>query len=181
MKIKTLAAAMLIAGASGLTHAEGFNYTYVEATYQIYSELDAYQWEVKGSYQVNDQFYIAFEDGNLPTNIYTPASANGRSFSGGLIVPMDNGMNIYAQLGLADNTVDMYPILEAGLRVAANEQVEIRGALRIEPEGFGGDGETYIIGEGLYHMSERVALTGGIVLPSEADGNVLRFGARLKF
>jgi hypothetical protein len=172
VKIKTLAAAMLVAGASSLTHAEGFNYTYVEATYQIYGELDIYQWEVKGSYQVNDQFYIVFEDGNLPAD---------RSFSGGLIIPLDNGMNVYAQLGLADNVDDMYPILEAGLRMKANEQIEIRGALRIEPEGAGGDGETYIIGEGVYHMNERVALTGGIVLPDEAEGSIVRIGARLNF
>lgn len=168
MKIKNLAVGALMLGLSSLANAE-LGYTYVEATHQMYSELDVNMWELKGSYRINDQFFVSMEDSNL---------LNKRSGSFGVIFPV-NELDAYGQFGLGDSVDDAYTIFEAGVRMAVNTEIEVRGAVRIEPEALLGEGETSMIGEGLYHLSDKVALTGGLVLPSEADGNVIRLGARI--
>lgn len=180
MKIKTLTfstfcAAFSVALTAGLTtiaHAD-LSYTYAEATHQIYSEGDTSVWELKGSYQINDQFFVSMEDSNL---------LNARSASVGIIVPLQQeNLNVYAQLGLGNSGDDMYTIIEAGVRMAVTDEVEARVAVRLEPEAYPNDGETLIIGEALYHVTEKVAFVAGLQLPSEADGQVIRLGARIHF
>jgi hypothetical protein len=177
MKIKTLMTSLVLIGLSAFAQAD-INYTYAQAVYQIYSEADAYIWEVKGSYQMNDKIYVSMEDQTMPTIF-----SGQRSGSIGTFVALENGMHIYGQVGLADSAPDMAPILEAGVRLEANGDFEVRGALRIEPElpvGGGDTGETMIIGEALFHL-EGFDVVGGLVLPSELDGNVMRFGVRKNF
>lgn len=175
-----LAAASTSALAAERSSAQGIRYTYLEATHQIYSEGDLYRWELKGSYQIDDQFYVALEDSNL---------LNSRSVSAGLILPLQDTLHIYVQFGLGDSDDDMYPILEGGLRVAVSDQLELRGALRFEPEAYSAgpgpgtddDSELSIGLEGLFHVNQRFSLTAGLVLPTEADGEVIRIGGRVHF
>lgn len=183
MKLQTLALVSVLSLVSGFAQAE-ITYNYVEASHQIYSETDSYRWEVKGSYQLTDNLYLGMEDGNITSS---------RSASIGGFLPQSNGMHIYGQFGLGNNDLsggnmyqsgeNMYPILEAGVRAELNGDFEVRGGLRLEPElvvGPDDTGEMMLIGEALFHINDSLDLVGGLVLPSEADGNIIRLGARIK-
>ena len=64
MKIKILASAAILACLSGMAQAD-ISYNYVQATYQMETDNDIFLWEVKGSYQVNDQLYVTMDDQNI--------------------------------------------------------------------------------------------------------------------
>jgi hypothetical protein len=185
MNTKHLLAGLALGIASTTAAAEGIRYTYLEATHQIYSKTDLYQWELKASYRINDQFYVALEDSNW---------LNSRSVSGGLILPLQDTLHVYVQLGLGDNAGvffdedfgpqgndSLYPIIEGGLRAAVSDQIELRGALRLEPEAYANDSEISIILEGAFHLTSDFSLTAGVVLPDEAPGSVIRLGGRFHF
>jgi hypothetical protein len=175
MKARALLCAVFLLSISSFARAE-ITYTYAQAVHQIYSETDTYLWELRGSYQIHDNLYVSMEDQNL-------RGAGTRSGHVGIFSPMENGMHLYGELGVADYTPDLYPVLEGGIRFEANGDFEIRGAVRIEPEmpvGAGDTGETFLIGEALFHL-DKADLVGGLVLPNELDGSVLRLGARVSF
>lgn len=178
MKLRSVIAAACLA-LPAMSVAE-INYTYVQGTYQVWTEEKVHKWLIKGSYQVNDSLYLTAEDGGI---------FDFRNASLGFIAPMNN-LHLYGQLGLGDSGDGLNPILEGGARLAAGDAMELRGAIRYMPEVYAANGpapgvtddeELLFIVEANYFASEKISLVGGLSIPTEADGMILELGARYNF
>ena len=187
MKLRYLLAASALCLPFTATAAEGISYTYAEASYQVWtdSKWEQHNWALKGSFQVGDQFYVAAEDDYL-NSVW---GGNSRSGGAGFFAPLDDNLHVYGQLSLADSNDGIRPILEGGARMALNNELEVRGALRYISDAyviFDGNGtskedELFIQLEGLYKLDNKIGFVGGLAIPTEADGVVLNLGARFSF
>lgn len=164
-----LAAAILAVPAAAL--ADTLSYNYVQGSYQIWTDPDTHVWSLRGSYRIVDNAYVMVEDDNL----------FGRAAGLGFIAPVQSNMHLYGELALGDNDDGFRPVLEGGLRMAVNNELELRGAVRFITDGAVDDDEILFIGEGAYHVNKNVAVVGGISIPVEADGLVLQIGGRFSF
>lgn len=184
MKLRHLLAASALCLPFTATAAEGISYTYAEASYQVWtdSKWEQHNWALKGSFQVGDQFYLAAEDQYF-------AHAVERSGGVGFFAPLDDNLHVYGQLSLADSNDGIRPILEGGARMALNNELEVRGALRyisdayviFDANGTSKEDELFIQLEGLYKLDNKIGFVGGLAIPTEADGVVLNLGARFSF
>lgn len=187
MKLRSLFAAVIVSSTPFVANAApanaGISYTYGEASYQAWtdSKYDAHNWGLKGSYQVGDQFYITAEDDYLTNK---KIGGSGRSGGVGFFAPLDDNLHLYGQLSLADSHDGLRPVLEGGARMALNNELEVRGALRFVSDAYltpKKEDELFIHLEGLYKLDSRIGVVGGLAVPTEADGVVLNLGARFSF
>lgn len=184
MKLRyLLTASALCLPFTAVNAAEGISYTYAEASYQVWtdSKWEQHNWALKGSFQVGDQFYLAAEDQYF-------AHAVERSGGVGFFAPLDDNLHVYGQLSLANSgmkengkSTGIRPILEGGARMALNNELEVRGALRYVSNAYVEEDELFIQLEGLYKLDNKIGFVGGLAIPTEADGVVLNLGARFSF
>lgn len=183
MKLRHLLVASALCLPFTATAAEGISYTYAEASYQVWtdSKWEQHNWALKGSFQVGDQFYLAAEDQYF-------AHAVERSGGVGFFAPLDDNLHVYGQLSLANSgmkengkSTGIRPILEGGARMALNNELEVRGALRYVSNAYVEEDELFIQLEGLYKLDNKIGFVGGLAIPTEADGVVLNLGARFSF
>lgn len=186
MKLRSLLAAVIVSSTPFVANAApantGISYTYAEASYQVWtdSKIDTHNWALKGSYQIGDQFYVTAEDSYLSLD-------DSRSGGFGFFAPLDDNLHLYGQLSLADSHDGLRPILEGGARMALNNELEVRGALRFVSDAYlvglnnKKEDELFIHLEGLYKLDNKVSFVGGLAIPNEADGLVLNLGARFNF
>lgn len=182
MKIRSaLVAAAAFCALPTLAVADKFDYTYIQGSYQVLTGEDANKWQIKGSYRINDQVYVTAQDGGI---------FDLRAGSVGLIAPMSETLHLYGEFGLMDSADGINPTIEAGARMALNDQLQVRGALRYmpdvyetlgQPKGAKDDDELLIALEANYRTSERFSFIGGVSIPTEADGVLLEIGGRLHF
>lgn len=173
MKVRSLLmAAALAVPVAAHAQTSGISYDYVQVSYDIWTDPDVHQWTLKGSYQVADNVYVTGEDAG---------SYFGRSAGAGYFFPVQDNLHLYGQLSLADSHDGFRPVLEGGARMAINNQIEVRGALRYISNPSPAKDEIVLIGEGAFHLNEKVSLVAGLGIPNEADGVFLQFGGRLNF
>lgn len=173
MKIRALlVAAALTLPFAAQAQAASINYDYVQVSYNIWTDPDYHIWNLKGSYQVADNVYVTAEDAG---------SLLGRSAGAGYFFPLQDNLHLYGELSLGDSGDGFRPILEGGARMAINHQFEARGALRYIQDAYGDDNEIMLIGEGAFHLNQKISLIAGLGIPTEADGVVLEFGGRFNF
>ena len=156
-------------------HAQGLNYSYLQGSYEVWTDPDTHEWVIKGSYEFADSFYAFLED-----------ASGGRHAGVGYYHPLRVDLHPYAQFGLADSRDGFRPVLEGGVRWMLDRQWEMRGLARFITDGHidqrgREDDELIFAAEGVYNLNRTAALVAALGVPMAADGLVLQFGGRLNF
>lgn len=174
MKVRALLLAALLLPASAF--AQGLiNYSYLQGSYEVWTDPDDHRWTLKGSYQFADNFYAFLED-----------TSGFRHAGAGYYHPLRSNLHLYGQLGLADSDDGFRPVIEGGARWMLDQQLEIRGAVRFITDAYwdprtGHEDEILFVGEAVYNLNQSTGLVAALAIPTEADGVVLQFGGRFNF
>ncbi len=196
-KITGLGAGLLLAASlaatSQVAQAAEISYSNAEAGYQMLTgDGDFDGFLVRGSFQLNDDFYLAagfdeLKDGGMSQEIL--------SVRGGMRFALENNLDVYGELGLARAKIKVEvqtPFgtmggsdsetgiqLEGGARMMLSEKLEARAFLRhINASDFD---ETFLGAQGVFYVADQVGLFAGVSRLFDASEFAIEAGVRFSF
>lgn len=149
---------------SGAAFAEGFDYSFIQASYgQVeIGDADGDAFSIGGSFAVSDRFHIF---GSYETADFDGADLNGLQAGVGFNTPVSDVVDLTASLAYVSAEVEVPGIgsgdengygVGVGLRAMASPAFELNGGISYVD--LGGDGETGFGAGFLYHFSESFAV-----------------------
>jgi len=183
-----LTAALITAGPA---LADGLSYNYAGITLGSYnftgmgSSITGSGFGINGSYDVGPNINLV---GSYDSINYNPGTMNNFTVGGGYHMPM-GGWDLITELRYRSSTLQGFPaltgyLLNVGGRVAANEQLEIRGTVGYTSLSNGGTsftGTTVDVGAA-YKVSPQIDVTADYLSdPNVVELSEYHIGARYNF
>lgn len=189
-KSKMLLATLTVALSPVAAQASDISYTNAELGYQMMTGDGSFDgFLLRGSFEVNDDFYIAGGYDELEDGV----STERLSLRGGIKHELEPNLDVYGELGLVRVKNEYYDYwgwgkhsdsetglqLEGGARMLFSQELEGRAFLRhVNVSGYD---ETFLGAQGVFNVNEQIGVHGGITRWFDASEFVLEAGVRFNF